>query len=560
MRPDMRPPVRAPVQPIKSTTVWVGKIATSVEIPVIKGLLEACGPVKTWKPQVDPDTQLHKGFAICEFEDAEGVLRALRLLNGVKVDGQELQLKANSATQKYVEFYEAKKEDARREEAEKRAQEQEQGEIERPVETDEDGDNKVLETIMSMISEREAGAAKKAVEAQQATADLRAIMSQDKGPVVLPPPPPIPPELIPKAAKGYEKERERERQRREIDYKHKESDREYDTRLREWERYERDKIREYDKERERERDSQRERARQLRIDQDMDTDDELPQWQRRPYRLTKRAEERKKRRLQEAVEDDADREKEGQQEAQAQRRRLEAEAAEHSKQVEVVTAGEGPELQDSKVVEPKPEDLGNIKVEQGKAEKEEMAVTEGTALHLTDRPKPGPDMKLEPLHEPDIDPNDPIYLAMIAAAKAGPMARSPGPAVATPPLNAPGPLTGGPALLAGPMDPGGLAAPGLSSSPEPHSKPSFLPAVKKPMAVRDMFGDDEDDQKQRKLVSAGGGPVWNIATGRGSFTHPGQQHIRHVVRCPLLWGAACSYGAVQLARSGLVFVLLQECC
>jgi hypothetical protein len=28
-----------------------------------------------------------------EFEDAEGVLRALRLLNGVKLDGQELLLK-----------------------------------------------------------------------------------------------------------------------------------------------------------------------------------------------------------------------------------------------------------------------------------------------------------------------------------------------------------------------------------------------------------------------------------------------------------------------------------
>ena len=86
----------------KSTTVYVGKIAASVDDALVRSLLDACGGVKSWKPLQDPETQKPKGFGFCEFEDAEGVLRALRLLNGLSLDGQELLLKCNTATQKCV--------------------------------------------------------------------------------------------------------------------------------------------------------------------------------------------------------------------------------------------------------------------------------------------------------------------------------------------------------------------------------------------------------------------------------------------------------------------------
>lgn len=54
----------------------------------------------------DPIDDSGKNFGFVEFEDAEGVLRAIRYLNGLKVDGQELLIKGNSATQKYIEDYE----------------------------------------------------------------------------------------------------------------------------------------------------------------------------------------------------------------------------------------------------------------------------------------------------------------------------------------------------------------------------------------------------------------------------------------------------------------------
>lgn len=49
-----------------------------------------CGPVRSWKRPQDPTNGSLKGFGFCEFESAEGVLRALRLLNKLNIDGQEL--------------------------------------------------------------------------------------------------------------------------------------------------------------------------------------------------------------------------------------------------------------------------------------------------------------------------------------------------------------------------------------------------------------------------------------------------------------------------------------
>ena len=138
--------------------MYVGKIAPGVDDPTIQALLEACGPVKSWNRLVvsvpltlyrsldsnpkhaagpghprpntcaaacalahappgaqyrlvmtswlmsvltlqDSETQQPKGFGFVEYEDAEGVMRALQHLNNLALDGQELMLKPNTTTQ-----------------------------------------------------------------------------------------------------------------------------------------------------------------------------------------------------------------------------------------------------------------------------------------------------------------------------------------------------------------------------------------------------------------------------------------------------------------------------
>ncbi|GAB2214235.1 hypothetical protein Droror1_Dr00018576 [Drosera rotundifolia] len=113
-RPQIFPSVvRPPMTPIvieekPHTKAYVGKIAT-VENEFMLPLLELCGPVKDWKRAQDPTTGALKGFGFCEFESAEGVLRALRLLNKLNIDGQELMLNIDKATKEYLERYVEKK-------------------------------------------------------------------------------------------------------------------------------------------------------------------------------------------------------------------------------------------------------------------------------------------------------------------------------------------------------------------------------------------------------------------------------------------------------------------
>ncbi|XP_042497943.1 RNA-binding protein 25-like isoform X2 [Macadamia integrifolia] len=113
--PPIVPPVVRPVVPIvpltekPQTTVYVGKIASTVENDFMLSLLRLCGPVKSWKRAQDPSDGTPRGFGFCEFESADGVLRALRLLSKFNIDGQELVLNVNQATREYLERYVEKK-------------------------------------------------------------------------------------------------------------------------------------------------------------------------------------------------------------------------------------------------------------------------------------------------------------------------------------------------------------------------------------------------------------------------------------------------------------------
>ncbi|EKX32945.1 hypothetical protein GUITHDRAFT_55623, partial [Guillardia theta CCMP2712] len=69
----------------KKTSLYVGKIPEGIPDDKVKELLEICGTVVSWKRVEDVETKKPKAFGFCEYEKAEHVMRALRLLNGYKV-------------------------------------------------------------------------------------------------------------------------------------------------------------------------------------------------------------------------------------------------------------------------------------------------------------------------------------------------------------------------------------------------------------------------------------------------------------------------------------------
>ncbi|KAK9824335.1 hypothetical protein WJX72_009526 [[Myrmecia] bisecta] len=307
---------------VKSTLVWVGKIGANVTENTILGLLEACGPVKSWKRSVDPDSQRLKGFGFCEFAEASGVLRAMRLLNKLSLDGQELVLKCNSATERYVEDYQARLEA----EAQRKPEEQLKagGASGSPGAADADmpdaealqqqaadrdaaEDNRVLEQIMSIISE--VSAAQSGADAQQQASEFLSSLKEgsrgDGGKR----------KRDSRAGEAGEQERqmerdferERQRQRKAQEQQGAEQERRYKEKLKDWERYERERAKERERERERQRDLDKERQRQVKADLETPDPDDLEEpWKRKRYGTSRRAEERRRRRMVEAQEDDAD--------------------------------------------------------------------------------------------------------------------------------------------------------------------------------------------------------------------------------------------------------------
>ncbi|XP_071724471.1 RNA-binding motif protein 25 [Rutidosis leptorrhynchoides] len=107
----IRPPVLPAITPAEKplTTVYVSRIPVTADNEFMLSLLKFCGPVKSWKRPQDLRNGTPKGFGFCEFESAEGVLRALRLLRKFSLDGQELALIVDQATTEYLERYVEKK-------------------------------------------------------------------------------------------------------------------------------------------------------------------------------------------------------------------------------------------------------------------------------------------------------------------------------------------------------------------------------------------------------------------------------------------------------------------
>lgn len=76
--------------PLQKVTVYVGKIAETVDDTFVKTLLEQCGRVVKWNRVLAPTTNKPKSFGFCQFAEPSGALRCLRLLKDLDIDGKQL--------------------------------------------------------------------------------------------------------------------------------------------------------------------------------------------------------------------------------------------------------------------------------------------------------------------------------------------------------------------------------------------------------------------------------------------------------------------------------------
>eukprot|EP01114_Cavostelium_apophysatum_P011221 TRINITY_DN2542_c0_g1_i7.p1 TRINITY_DN2542_c0_g1~~TRINITY_DN2542_c0_g1_i7.p1 ORF type:complete len:517 (+),score=224.15 TRINITY_DN2542_c0_g1_i7:470-2020(+) len=269
-----------------------------------------CGRVAQWKRPPDPVSGKFKGFGFCDYQNAEGVLRAIRVLDKLKIDGSELLVKVDEKTQRYLSEYHAKTQAMLRA-AKAKEQHVEDGEL---VDEEQDSEDvKVRGIIHQLLIKRDRGevytdAVSDEINMRRDSerlAEMRESFPDDGNKA----------QLVSKEIKFFrERQAQREIEKREKISKPDENDeaksyverekrkreeREYKEKERVWE--EREKAKEREKEREIER-KEREKDREA-IDLDYDFEAERKRHPKEYYR-------RKKDRQREAEEDVVDAQRE----------------------------------------------------------------------------------------------------------------------------------------------------------------------------------------------------------------------------------------------------------
>ncbi|KAJ7089706.1 hypothetical protein B0H15DRAFT_838857 [Mycena belliarum] len=102
---------QAQMQPQKQTTLFVGSISGGITDATLNALLTACGPIKSFKRLITPANK-PQGFGFAEFEEPDGALRALALLNNVELPALEegcankrLLIKADEKTRAFLDAF-----------------------------------------------------------------------------------------------------------------------------------------------------------------------------------------------------------------------------------------------------------------------------------------------------------------------------------------------------------------------------------------------------------------------------------------------------------------------
>ncbi|KAF4366109.1 hypothetical protein F8388_014827 [Cannabis sativa] len=358
IRPIIPPVVRPAIVPNLTpaekpqTTVYVGKIAPTVENDFILALLQVCGAVKSWKRGQVPTNGTPRGFGFCEFEGAEGVLRALRLLSKFNIDGQELVSKECVKKEPKEDNDSVKKENDSAtfgivtdedKEADRVASTKLKSMVEErmknkplppppalaPVDVIGNANSELPAKSRDGESEPDKNDAADDKNDDELTSDNKQVSENDRVAVSSPDKNRRNDRRSrerdrdrdqrrdkEREVERYERETERERIRKEREQRRKieEAERLYEEYLKEWEYREREKEKQRQYEKEKEKERERKRRKEIMYEEEDEDDDSRKRWRRSAV------EDKRKKRLKEKEEDLADRLKEEEEIAEAKRR------------------------------------------------------------------------------------------------------------------------------------------------------------------------------------------------------------------------------------------------
>lgn len=88
-------------------TVYVGRISSEVSDDFVKHLLEKCGKISKWNRAADPNTSKLTSFGFCDFEEPQGVWRALEFLHEKQLCDKKLLVKCEEKAKQTIEKWKA---------------------------------------------------------------------------------------------------------------------------------------------------------------------------------------------------------------------------------------------------------------------------------------------------------------------------------------------------------------------------------------------------------------------------------------------------------------------
>merc|ERR1712063_179704 len=92
-------------EPAAPCTVYVGRISNEVSDDFVKMLLEKCGKISKWNRAADPNTSKLTSFGFCDFEDPQGVWRALEFLHEKQLCDKRLLVKCEEKAKQTIDAW-----------------------------------------------------------------------------------------------------------------------------------------------------------------------------------------------------------------------------------------------------------------------------------------------------------------------------------------------------------------------------------------------------------------------------------------------------------------------